>query len=185
MAGVLPAMVRTSLILAAGCAALAFSIGLAVRPPCRHENPRSLVPVVVAAVDVPPGTPLTYDMLSQRSMPEMYVVSSMVKPDAASHLLGGKSLRPIAAGELLLWNDFPAGTSRALPKGAHAVAVDLGHEVSAGDVIDLRQPDGSLLVEGARVLTPGKSPWLQVSEQEAAAIARNRSALTAVLRASP
>lgn len=36
----------------------------------------NLVPVVVAAVDVPAGTTLTFDMISQRSVPEQFVTST-------------------------------------------------------------------------------------------------------------
>ena len=45
----------------------------------------NLVPVVVASQDIPEGTVVTFDMISQRSVPEQFVTSSVVKPDSASY----------------------------------------------------------------------------------------------------
>src|SRR5437764_3563118 len=47
----------------------------------------NLVPVVVAAVDIAEGTVVTFDMISQRSVPEQFVTSSVVKPDSASYVV--------------------------------------------------------------------------------------------------
>ncbi|MBL8921054.1 MAG: Flp pilus assembly protein CpaB, partial [Myxococcaceae bacterium] len=46
----------------------------------------NLVQVVVAAVDVSEGTVVTMEMISQRSIPEQFVTSSVVKPDSASYI---------------------------------------------------------------------------------------------------
>jgi pilus assembly protein CpaB len=66
----------------------------------------NLVPVVVAAQDVPEGTVITFDMISQRSVPEQFVTSSVVKPDSASYVVNQKVLVPLQSGDPLLWSQF-------------------------------------------------------------------------------
>jgi Flp pilus assembly protein CpaB len=66
----------------------------------------NLVPVVVAAVDISEDTVVTFDMISQRSVPEQFVTSSIVKPDSASYIVKQKVLVPIQAGDPLLWSQF-------------------------------------------------------------------------------
>src|SRR3954467_3754274 len=66
----------------------------------------NLVPVGVAAVDISEGTVVTFDMISQRSVPEQFVTSSVVKPDSASYIVNQKVLVPIQAGDPLLWSQF-------------------------------------------------------------------------------
>jgi Flp pilus assembly protein CpaB len=66
----------------------------------------NLVPVVVAAVDLSDGTVVTMDMISQRSVPEQFVTSSIVKPDSASYIVNQKVLVPVQAGDPLRWSDF-------------------------------------------------------------------------------
>jgi pilus assembly protein CpaB len=73
------------------------------------ENARkgwNLVPVVVAAVDIPEDTVVTFEMISQRSVPEQFVTSSVVKPDSASYIVNQKVLVPLQAGDMLLWSQF-------------------------------------------------------------------------------
>src|SRR6476646_7792759 len=64
----------------------------------------NLVPVVVAADDIPEGTVVTFDMVSQRSVPEQFITSSVVKPDSASYIVNQKVLVPLQAGDPLLWS---------------------------------------------------------------------------------
>src|SRR6185436_17436934 len=66
----------------------------------------NLVPVVVAAVDLSEGTTITFDMISQRSVPEQFITSSVVKPDSASYVVNQKVLVPVQAGDPLLWSQF-------------------------------------------------------------------------------
>jgi pilus assembly protein CpaB len=66
----------------------------------------NLVPVVVAAQDIPEGTVITFDMISQRSVPEQFVTSSVVKPDSASYVVNQKVLVPLQSGDPLLWSQF-------------------------------------------------------------------------------
>jgi pilus assembly protein CpaB len=62
----------------------------------------NLVPVVVAAVDISEGTVVTMEMISQRSIPEQFVTSSVVKPDSASYIVNQKVLVPLQGGDPLL-----------------------------------------------------------------------------------
>ena len=71
----------------------------------------NLVPVVVAAVDISEGTVVTMEMISQRSYPEQFVTSSIIKPDSASYIINQKVLVAMQAGDALLWSQFE--TTRA------------------------------------------------------------------------
>ncbi|HZI15437.1 MAG TPA: SAF domain-containing protein [Myxococcus sp.] len=66
----------------------------------------NLVPVVVAAQDIPEDTVVTYEMISQRSVPEQFVTSSVVKPDSASYIVDQRVHVPLQAGDMLLWSQF-------------------------------------------------------------------------------
>jgi pilus assembly protein CpaB len=66
----------------------------------------NLVPVVVASQDVPEGTVVTFEMINQRSVPEQFVTSSVVKPDSATYVVGQKVLVALQAGDPLLWSQF-------------------------------------------------------------------------------
>jgi pilus assembly protein CpaB len=66
----------------------------------------NLVPVVVAAVDIKENTTITFDQISQRSVPEQFVTGSVVKPDSASYVVNQKVLVPLLAGDMLLWSQF-------------------------------------------------------------------------------
>ena len=73
------------------------------------RNGWNLVPVVVAAQDITADTIVTYEMISQRSIPEQFVTSSVVKPDSASFVVNQKVLVPLQAGDPLLWSQFETG----------------------------------------------------------------------------
>ena len=79
----------------------------------------NLVPVVVASQDIPEGTVVTFDLLQQRSIPEQFVTSSVVKPEGASYVVNQRLLVPVQAGDLLLWSQFEsknAGKQQASPE---------------------------------------------------------------------
>lgn len=72
----------------------------------------NLVPVVVAAEDIAENTVVTFDMMAQRSIPEQFVSTSIVKPDSASYVVNQKVLVPLQSGDPLLWSQFDkTGTS--------------------------------------------------------------------------
>ncbi|MBS2030884.1 MAG: Flp pilus assembly protein CpaB [Deltaproteobacteria bacterium] len=74
----------------------------------------NLVPVLVASDAITEGTVITYDMISQRAVPEQFVTSSVIKPDSANYIVGQKVLVPLQAGDPLLWSQFE--TSKAAEK---------------------------------------------------------------------
>jgi len=89
----------------------------------------NLVPVVVASQDIPEGTVVTFDLLQQRSVPEQFVTSSVVKPDGVNYIVKQRLLVPVQAGDLLLWSQFEtknAGTRQGSPetKPAEGVSAD-------------------------------------------------------------
>ncbi|MGI5860991.1 MAG: Flp pilus assembly protein CpaB [Myxococcales bacterium] len=71
----------------------------------------NLVPVIVATQDIAEGAVVTYEMISQRPVPEQFVTSSVVKPDSASYVVGQRVLVPVQTGDPLLWSQFE--TSKA------------------------------------------------------------------------
>ena len=94
----------------------------------------NLVPVVVASQDIPEDTVVTFDMISQRSVPEQFVTSSVVKPDSASYIVNQKVLVPLQAGDPLLWSQFE---TRKMVKGlvaAHDIPV--GEKLTVEDVTE-------------------------------------------------
>lgn len=97
----------------------------------------NLVPVVVAAQDIPEGAQITIDMISQRSVPEQFVTASVVKPDSANYIINQKVLVPLQAGDPLLWSQFE--TTRAaeklstkVQKKTRAVTIEAGKTASVG-----------------------------------------------------
>jgi pilus assembly protein CpaB len=68
----------------------------------------NLVPVVVAAQDIPEGTKVTYDMLRVRNVPEQFVTSSVVKQDSAAYIIDQRINVPMQQGDLLLWSQVEA-----------------------------------------------------------------------------
>ena len=97
----------------------------------------NLVPVLVATVDLSEGTVVTMEHLAQRSVPEQFVTSSVVKPDSASYVIGQKVQVAVAAGDPMLWNQFESNravehlASRILKK-ARALAVEVKGTTGVG-----------------------------------------------------
>jgi pilus assembly protein CpaB len=97
----------------------------------------NLVPVVVSAIDISEGTVVTFDMISQRSVPEQFVTSSVVKPDSASYIVNQKVLVPVQAGDPLLWSQFETTKaaerlSTKVQKKARAITIDANTSASVG-----------------------------------------------------
>jgi Flp pilus assembly protein CpaB len=157
------------------------AVGLSIRRPYRCSS-SSLVPVVVASVDIAAGTRVTFDMISQRSVPEQFVTSSIVKPDSASYVVNQVIDHPMQAGDPLRWVDFQASTARHLSEQARAVRVETGEGVMKGDHLDLWR-GGAVVASDAEVLDElGATRWVKVSSREAEMIARSSGAPTVVLR---
>ncbi|SEM08260.1 pilus assembly protein CpaB [Stigmatella aurantiaca] len=97
----------------------------------------NLVPVVVAAQDIPEGTVISFEMISQRSVPEQFVTSSVVKPDSANYVVNQKVLVPLQAGDPLLWSQFETTKaaerlSTKVQKKGRAVTIEAKSTTSVG-----------------------------------------------------
>jgi Flp pilus assembly protein CpaB len=114
----------------------------------------SLVPVVVAAQDIPANTPITFDHISQRSMPEQFVPSSIVKPDSATRIIHQRINVSLKAGDPLFWHQFEGAkpqkqapcllAARDIPVGAKLTEEDLEDRELATDLATasfIRQPE--------------------------------------------
>ncbi|MFN7132967.1 MAG: Flp pilus assembly protein CpaB [Myxococcales bacterium] len=101
----------------------------------------NLVPVIVAATDIPEGSIVTYEMINQRPIPEQFVTSSVVKPDSASYVVGQKVLVPLQAGDALLWSQFETSKaaeklSTIVQKKGRAITLDtMGAKMTVGNWI--------------------------------------------------
>jgi len=169
---------KTPLIIGVVLGLAAFVIGWSglQRERARVRAGYNLVPVVVATVDLSEGTVLTMDMVSQRSIPETFVTSSVVKPDSVTYVVGQKVMVSLQAGDPLLWSQFE--TSRAaerlntkVVKRMRAVTIDarassaVGGWVKPNDHIDVigtfKDPDTNqqvalTLLQNVIVLATGK-----------------------------
>jgi Flp pilus assembly protein CpaB len=92
----------------------------------------NLVPAVVAAVDMSEGTVVGFEQISQRSVPEQFITSSVVKPDSASYIVNQRILVPVQAGDLMLWSQFETTkrelylvAARDIPVGAKLKEEDM------------------------------------------------------------
>jgi Flp pilus assembly protein CpaB len=71
-----------------------------------------LAPVVVASVEIAANTPLTFELISQRSVPEHLATESVVRPDTVSRIMGQRINVPVRAGDMLLWSQFESPKQR-------------------------------------------------------------------------
>lgn len=62
-----------------------------------------LEPVVVAAVDLEPGTTVTLELVSQRSTPVRFTNAAAIRPADVSKLIGARTQTVISAGTSLSW----------------------------------------------------------------------------------
>ena len=121
----------------AAAAAVAFFVA---QPWTRVELPQrasasdfKMVPVVMAATDLEEGTIITFEMLVQRSMPENYVTTSIVRPDAASYIIGQKLAVPVQQGDPLLWTQFQ--TAKQVEGSTTVKVLVAKRELAAGTVV--------------------------------------------------
>jgi Flp pilus assembly protein CpaB len=87
----------------------------------RADEPR-LVRIVVAAVDVAAGEPVTVEQLSARGIPAELVTTTMVQEKDVAFVVGQTAQLPLLQGDVLQWSFFETlktpSTSRCL-KGVH------------------------------------------------------------------
>jgi len=121
-----------------------------------YRNARSgwnLVPVVVAATDIAEGTVVTFDMISQRSIPEQFVTSSVVRPDSAADVVNKPAGAALQAGDPLLWSQFDEKRVSAVLVAARDL--EAGATLGGQDLVELNVP--------GKVPLPG---WARVTERE-------------------
>ncbi len=110
----------------------------------------NLVQVMAAQQDIHEGSTVTMEMISSRAVPEQFVTSSVVKPDAVSYVLNQKVLVPLQAGDLLLWTQFETLKSERLSsriqRRARAISIDVSKKSSVGGWI---RPNDHVDVIGA------------------------------------
>ncbi len=130
---------KSPLFVALGLAALAFVVAWSAvkKQEADVRKGWNLVPVVVAATDLSEGTVVTMEMVSQRSIPEQFVTSSIVKPDSASYVVGQRVLVALQAGDPLLWSQFETGKaserlSTKVMKHARALTIDAKTTAAVG-----------------------------------------------------
>jgi pilus assembly protein CpaB len=88
------------------------------------------IPVLVAATDVPVGTPLSESALVVRDIPQAYVEGRQVRASEVKKVLGARVAAGLKANEALLWSDLSRFNDHArvlsglIENGMRAVAVD-------------------------------------------------------------
>jgi Flp pilus assembly protein CpaB len=111
------------------------------------------IPVVVASQDLPAGTLITFDLISQRSVPEQFVTASVVKPDNANAIVGQRIQAPVRTGDMLLWSQFE---QRKLAPGLVAARdIPVGAKLTEQDMAD-RGMDPAMVT--ASFVTPPERP---------------------------
>lgn len=120
------------------CGVLAFAVSERI---CESRalfvSYRSFLPIVVAAQDLPAGTLVTMDMMSQRTVPDQFVTSSVVSADSASYIVNQRTLFSLQAGDPLLWSAFKTGklVERLTPTidgGDRLVSLKMSNEAAVG-----------------------------------------------------
>jgi Flp pilus assembly protein CpaB len=121
----------------------------------------NLVPVVVASQDIPEDTVVTYEAISQRSVPEQFVTSSVVRPDSASYIVNQRILVPVQAGDMMLWSQFETKkrydglvAARDIPVGAKLTEEDMepkGIDLALATPSFVKEPERPQVV-GRRVI---------------------------------
>lgn len=96
-----------------------------------------LVNVIVAAKDIPEGTRVTMDMMSERAVPERFVTSSVVKRDFLNYVVDQQVLVPLQRGDPLLWSQFATTRvaerlSTKVQKRARAITIEASKLTSVG-----------------------------------------------------
>ncbi|MFT3713826.1 MAG: Flp pilus assembly protein CpaB [Archangium sp.] len=127
------------LAIAAGLTCLGFAVAWSAVQKEKSDVRKgwNLVPVLVAASDMSEGQVITLEDISQRSVPEQFVTSSVVKPDSASYLLGQKVQVAIASGDPLQWSQFESSkfaerlAARVMHR-ARALSIDVKGTTAVG-----------------------------------------------------
>jgi len=129
---------KTPLLVALGLGVLAGVLAFAAikRREADARRGWNLVDVVVADQDIREGSTITSDMISSRAVPEQFVTSSVVKPDAVSYVLNQRVLVPLQAKDMLLWTQFDTiraeRLSSRIQRRGRAISIDVSRKSSVG-----------------------------------------------------
>lgn len=82
---------------------LVLSTAAGATPPATRAK---LKPIVIAVRDMAAGTVVTFDDLSQRSVPSDWATSSYLEPEGAQYVVNQALLFPVHAGDWLTWSMF-------------------------------------------------------------------------------
>lgn len=93
---------------------LGLLLGRCTAPTEERSRGFDRIPVVIAAEDIPAGTPISIERITMRSIPERYTSRRMVKPDSAGQIIGRASRYPVPKGETLFLPDFEVPIGPAL-----------------------------------------------------------------------
>jgi len=137
------------------CLGTAMAWPLAHRLAQQRSAGWNLVPVVVAAVDIEADTVVTMEMISQRSVPEQFVTSSIVKPDSAAYVVNQKTFGTLRQGDPLLWSNFELGTGSAQDCAAAADAAAASTSPGSPEV---QQVLGALHLKARPAAAPKHAP---------------------------
>jgi len=90
------------------CAVLGVGLywGLIARTNAQTRDAWPLIPVLVAKEDLAEGEKITFEMLATRSVPEVLVTPSVLRPESLEKAVGQKLTVPLQAGDHLLWDHF-------------------------------------------------------------------------------
>jgi len=108
-------------------------------------------PVIVASVDVAAGTPVVFEIISQRSIPEQFADESMITPDKAASIVSSTVSRPLRAGDPIRWRDLT-------PTADEEIVFFAARDIAPGP---LNEDDLTTRSVPTRVLTPS---WVRASE---------------------
>ena len=139
-----------------------------------QKTKQSMVPRVVASVDLPKGTHLSFDHLSVRELPRAWVGPDSYDPEQAAILDGMLLTRRLSAGqpivESAITSPQPPALSKQLEPGRRAITIPVNYvssvsgRLEAGDLIDVYvtfmhagQRVTTLLVSSVKILMTDKS----------------------------
>ncbi|HLT31480.1 MAG TPA: hypothetical protein VK013_15700 [Myxococcaceae bacterium] len=77
--------------------------------PFAHDKATSawnLVTVTVIDKDIPAGTPLTYQLVAQRDVPEQFVTEAHVRPEQTATIISRPMPHALKKGEPLVYSSF-------------------------------------------------------------------------------
>ena len=96
--------------------------------------------VLAAAVDIPNGTPITRDKVTQIKIPRKFAFESVVRPNELEAILGQEVVGNIKKGEPIHWYQLRGNLevdtlSKAIPRKARAITIGVTERSSVGYMV--------------------------------------------------